>query len=84
MTRPFLAGQVRFLQVGGYSSYDNRLHPSLASGDTPLISLRPRGIGSLRIGNAVVKVGDSAAGAPLTEQLKVEARVPRESVFAAS
>ena len=38
---------------------------------------------SLR-GDAIVKVNDSAVEAPLIEQLKVEARVSREGVFAAS
>jgi len=54
--------------------------------------LRPHGIGTLRnvldgrssLGDAVVKVGDSAARAPLIEQLKVETPVPGEGVFAAS
>ena len=60
-------------------------------GDT-LIPLRPHGIGTLRMvpdgrsspDDAVVKVGDSASGAPLIEQLKVETRVPEKGVFAAS
>jgi hypothetical protein len=60
-------------------------------GDSP-IPLRPHGIGTLRVlpegrsslGDAVVKVGDSAARAPLIQQLKVETRVPGEGVFAAS
>ena len=40
--------------------------------------------GRSSLGDAVVKVGDSAARAPLIEQLKVETLVPGEGVFAAS
>ncbi len=57
-----------------------------------MIPLRPHGIGTLRmvpdgrssLGDAVVKVDDFAAEAPGIEQLKVEAHVPGEGVFAAS
>ena len=55
--------------------------PAETTRDRPL-RMVPDGRSSL--GDAVVKVGNSAARAPLIEQLKVETRVPGEGVFAAS